>query len=73
MSDAVYLRAEASRCFRLATGPVSMRLADKLEALGRTFEQEAREIEACLLHWSAQQRASVSQHYVEALEMAEPV
>jgi hypothetical protein len=73
MSDALYLRVEAARCFRLARGPASLRLADELDALGRAFEQEAREVEARLLHTSAQQGTSVSEHYVEAGKMAEAV
>ena len=71
MSDALYLRAEAARCFRLARGPASLRLADELDALGRAFELEAREAEARLLHTSAQQ--GTSQHCVEAGKMAEAV
>jgi hypothetical protein len=55
MSDAIYLRAEAARCFRLAKGPASLRLADELEALGRAFEREAKEVEVPLLNKSAQQ------------------
>jgi len=39
------LRVDAQRCFRLARGPASRRLADELEAIGRAFEHEAREIE----------------------------
>jgi hypothetical protein len=65
MSDALYLRAEAARCFRLARGPASLRLADELDELGRAFEQEAKEAEARLLHTSAQQGKSLSQQYVE--------
>jgi hypothetical protein len=72
MSDAKYLRAEAARCFRLAGGPTSLRLADELEALGRAFEQEAREVEARFLRRSAKEN-TVSQNYVEAGEMAEVV
>ena len=53
MSNALYLRVEAARCFRLARGPASLRIADELDALGRAFEQEASEIEARLLHRSA--------------------
>jgi hypothetical protein len=45
MSEAIYLRVEAERCFRLARGPVGLLLADELEALGRAFEEEARGIE----------------------------
>jgi hypothetical protein len=45
MSDAMYLHAQAERCFRLARGPAGPRLADELEALGRAFEREARELE----------------------------
>jgi hypothetical protein len=71
MSDEVHLRAEAARCFRLAKGPVSSRLADELEALGRAFKREAREVEARLSHRSAHQSTRVNQHYVEAGEMAE--
>jgi hypothetical protein len=56
MSNALYLRSEAARCFRLARGPASLRLADELEALGRTFEREAREVEARLPHRAAQRR-----------------
>ena len=45
MSEAKYLHIQAERCFRLASGPVSIRLADELEALGRAFKREARELE----------------------------
>ena len=45
MSEASYLYIQAGRCFRLARGPASPRLADELEALGRAFEEEAKEIE----------------------------
>lgn len=61
MSNALYLRAEAARCFRLAKGPASLGLADELDALGRAFEQEAKEVEARLLHRSARRGTSVSQ------------
>jgi len=40
------LRGEAERCFRLAQGIASFELADELEAIGRTFESEAEELEA---------------------------
>jgi hypothetical protein len=40
------LRGEAARCFRLAQGIASFELADELEAIGRTFESEAEELEA---------------------------
>jgi hypothetical protein len=60
MSNALYLRAEAARCFRLAKGPANLRLADELDALGRAFEQEAKEVEARLLHRSARRGTSVS-------------
>ena len=73
MSNALSLRAEAARCFRLARGPASLRLADELDALGRAFEQEAREVEARLLHTSAQQGTNVNQQYVAAGKIAEPV
>lgn len=46
MSDSTHLRLEALRCFRLARGPSSARLADELEALGLAFEKEARDVEA---------------------------
>ena len=52
MSDAIRLRVQAERCFRLAGGPASVRPADELEALGRAFEREAREVEPTLLHRS---------------------
>ena len=71
MSYDFFLRAESARCFRLASGPASLRLADELEALGRAFEQEAREVEARLLRRPSQQSASLSQHYVETREIAE--
>jgi hypothetical protein len=58
MSDATRLRVQAERCFRLARGSVSTRLADELEALGRAFEREARKVEACLLHRSVQWRGA---------------
>ena len=45
MSEASYLYIQAGRCFRLARGPASPGLADELEALGRAFEEEAKEIE----------------------------
>ena len=45
MSDARYLLSQAERCFRLANGPAGPRLADELEALGRAFDREARELE----------------------------
>ena len=73
MSDEVHLRAEAARCFRLAKGPVSSRLADELEALGRAFKREAREVEARLSHRSAHHSTRANQHYVDAGEMAEAV
>jgi hypothetical protein len=45
MSDAATrLRVQAARCFRLAKGIAGPKLADELEALGRAFEQEAREV-----------------------------
>jgi hypothetical protein len=50
MSDARYLLSQAERCFRLAGGAASPRLADELEALGRDFEQEARRLE--LAKWA---------------------
>lgn len=50
MSDAIYLRAEDARCFRLATGAMSPRLADELESLGRVFEREGRKIEVIVEH-----------------------
>ena len=40
-----YLHAQAERCFRLASHSAGLRIADELEALGQTFEQEARENE----------------------------
>jgi hypothetical protein len=45
MTDAMYLHVQAERCFRLARGPSGPRLADELEALGRAFQREARELE----------------------------
>ena len=45
MSRSIYLRVQAERCFRLASGPAGPRLADELEALGRAFEREATELE----------------------------
>ncbi len=39
------LRASAERCFRLAQGAVSLRLAEELERLGQDFEHEARRLE----------------------------
>jgi hypothetical protein len=45
MPDAIYLRVQAERCFRLARGFAGPRLADELEALGRAFEQQAIELE----------------------------
>ena len=45
-------------------------LADELDALGRAFEQEAREIDARLLHTSVQQGTSGRQQYVGAREIA---
>jgi hypothetical protein len=72
MSDATRLRDQAERCFRLARGPASLRLADELEALGCALEQEAREAEARLSHRSAHQ-STRNQPYVEAGEMAQTV
>jgi hypothetical protein len=40
MSDARCLFSQAELCFRLASGPASTRLADELEALGRTFAEK---------------------------------
>jgi hypothetical protein len=45
MSDARCLFSQAELCFRLASGPASPRLADELEALGRTLAREAIELE----------------------------
>jgi len=45
MSDARCLFSQAELCFRLASGPASTRLADELEALGRTLAREAIELE----------------------------
>jgi hypothetical protein len=45
MSEARYLLSQAERCFRLANGPAGPGLAGELEALGRAFEREARELE----------------------------
>jgi hypothetical protein len=45
MSEATYLHIQAERCFRLARGSAAPRLAEELEALGRAFEEEAREVE----------------------------
>jgi hypothetical protein len=45
MSQTGYLHIQAERCFRLANGPAGPRLAAELEALGRTFGREARELE----------------------------
>jgi hypothetical protein len=58
MSDATRLRVQAERCFRLARGPASAKLADELEALGRAFERDARKVEASLLHRSVQWRGA---------------
>jgi hypothetical protein len=58
MSDAARLLVQAERCFRLARGPASAKLADELEALGRGFEREARKVEASLLHRSVQWRGA---------------
>ena len=58
MSDAARLLVQAERCFRLARGPASARLADELEALGRGFEREARKVEASLLHRSVAWRGA---------------
>jgi hypothetical protein len=73
MSDATRLRVQAERCFRLARGPASARLAAELEELGRAFEQAARAVKARLLRRSAQQSTSVNQYYVEAGEMVETI
>jgi hypothetical protein len=74
MSDATRLRVQAALCFRLARGPASSRLADELEALGRAFEREAKEVEETLLRQSsARHTKRLSQHSVEAREMAETV
>jgi hypothetical protein len=45
MSDARCLFSQAELCFRLASGPASPRLADELEALGRTLAREAIKLE----------------------------
>jgi hypothetical protein len=45
MSEARYLLSQAELCFHLASGPAGPRLVDELEALGRAFEREARELE----------------------------
>jgi hypothetical protein len=71
MSHAMHLRVQAERCFRLALGPASPRLANELEELGRALEQEAIEIEAHMVRRSATQ--NVTEHYVYAEEMAEAV
>jgi hypothetical protein len=42
------LRAEADRCFRLARGVTGTSLAKELEALGRKFEYEAKDLEAVI-------------------------
>ena len=73
MSDAIRLRVQAARCFRLARGPASARLAAELEELGRAFEQEANAVEARLLHRPAQQRTRMNQYYVEAGEIVEAI
>jgi hypothetical protein len=73
MSDAIRLCVQAERCFRLARGPASARLADELEALGRVFERGARKVEASLLHRSSQPTIRESEQYVEAGEMVEAV
>jgi hypothetical protein len=39
------LRIRAEMCFRLASGAVSRRLADELEALGQDFLREAEEVD----------------------------
>ena len=46
------LRGEAERCFRLAQGIASFELADELEAIGRAFEGEAKELQAAPHRWS---------------------
>jgi hypothetical protein len=61
MSDAMYLRAQAARCFLLAEEAANSMLANELEELGRAFEQEAIEIEELLLRRSAHCGTSVSQ------------
>jgi hypothetical protein len=68
MSHAMHLRVQAERCFRLALGPTSTRLANELEELGRALEQEAIEIEAHMIRRSATQ--NVVEHYIYAEEMA---
>jgi hypothetical protein len=45
VSDAIHLHVQAERCFRLAKGSAGPKLAEELEALGRAFGREARELE----------------------------
>jgi hypothetical protein len=40
------LRIDAQRCFRLAQSTASFELAEELEAVGRDFEREARDLSA---------------------------
>jgi len=44
VSDATHLLVQAERCFRLARGSAGPKLAEELEALGRAFREEAREL-----------------------------
>jgi hypothetical protein len=48
-----YLREQAERCFRLASGVVGTTLAGELEALGRKFEDEAEDLDAAMRSGSA--------------------
>jgi hypothetical protein len=45
VSDAIDLHVQAERCFRLAKGIAGPKFAEELEALGRAFRQEARELQ----------------------------
>jgi hypothetical protein len=40
------LRIDTQRCFRLAQSTASFELAEELEAVGRDFEREARDLSA---------------------------
>jgi hypothetical protein len=44
-TDAGYMREQAQRCYRLAREIMDRDVREKLEELGREFEQKAKELE----------------------------
>lgn len=52
--SATRLFIEAERCYRLARGIADAKLSDELEAIGREFEREARQlVRGSVPDWSA--------------------